>query len=257
MQYEIFLEVVFVQYAVIALCVMVFAAAMRGLRMNVFRLILGVCAGGGLGCAGLTAGRMWPFMPALLLVITVLFLAAVAFPFVSMRNYRKNAFAVFLSMFLVGGISVVLHHRVHILRDIVWFSGVLLFCAVLCAYLMKYLKARQCLIYPVTLFFDEEIKSVRALADSGNRIKDANGQTVCVLEQQLVPDDFTLEAEYLIRTLGAEEQGLKGGVIEKMIVHTREGNLVYKNVPLAIYQGRVSGAGKFEMILPSNYCIRE
>lgn len=258
MQYEIFLEVVYVHYSVIAFCVLFNAAAIRGIQLKLLRAVIASLCAGGVGCVGLVAcSLIHPFCAVISFLIAVLLLSAIAFPIVSIRNYRKNCLAVLVSMVLVGGVSIVLENRLHILKNVIFCAGVLLVVACLFAYGIRRIKTKRSLYYPVTLYFDGEVNSVMALADSGNRIKDAQGRAVCVLSQGLVPADFSIENVYAVRLLGTKEQQLKGGIVSKMVVHTREGNLEYESVPVAVFPGVVSATGKFEMILESNYCMRE
>lgn len=258
MQYEIFMEVVFLQYTVLTTCVLLTAAAFRGLRIWGYRLLFGALCGGILGCIGLVISiRLHSLVLCAFFVGMVFLLSAVAFPIISRKNYKKNSFAVLVSIFMVGGISIVMNQRLHILKHVFFFAFVMLAAALLTAYTVRKIKVKRCQIYPVTLYWNGEVKSVRALADSGNRIADAQGKSVCVCSQDILASDFSVATMYCIRTLGKETQQMKGGILEKMIVHTREGNFVYQNVPAAIYPGHVSASGEFEMILHTNYCIRE
>ena len=258
MQYEILMEVVFLQYTVLTACVLLTAAAFRGLRILGYRLLSGALCGGILGCIGLVISiRLHSMLLCVLFIGVVFLLSAVAFPIVSRQNYRKNNLAVLVSIFMVGGISIIMNRRLYILKHVFFFALVMIASAVLTAYAVRKIKVKRCQIYPVTLYWNGEVKSVRALADSGNRIADTQGRSVCVCSQDIFTSDFTGVTMYCIRTLGKETKEMKGGIVEKMIVHTREGNFVYQNVPAVIYPGHVSASGEFEMILHSNYCIRE
>lgn len=258
MQYEIYLDVIFLQYATISFAVLLIASAIRGIRIKFSRLLFATLFGAIAGCLSWMAGRSTGAVGAVVfLIVTVCLLSLIAFPIVSLRNYQKNCFGIFVSLFLLGGMSLFGKSRLHIMKNIMLFAVCVLGAALLFVYIVRCVKVRQCLYYPVSLYFEEEVRSVIALADSGNHIEDARGRAVCVLAQHLCPANFKEEAKFEVKTLGKEAQQMKGGMLRKMVVHTKEGNLVYEDVPIAFYQGDITSTGKFEMILQTNYCIRE
>lgn len=259
MRYEIYLDLILLRQLVLNCCVLFLAACMRGTRVNGKRILPAVLLA---GIVGLTVYLPIPIpyvMKSVLgIFLSLLLLSLIAYPVVSWENYGKNCAAIVFATFFLGGISTLALHRFRSLGGgfCCMFLPVLL--TPVCCLGISKIRRRMRMFYPVSLYFDSEtVVSTVALADTGNRLEDEDGNAVCILAGQVCPKHFTADKVIVYQVLGNRKSTMRGGVLEKMVIHTQEGIQTYEKIPVAIYPGEISSNGKYEMILQSNYCMRE
>ncbi len=133
-------------------------------------------------------------------------------------------------------------------------ASVLLVAAVLLvqAYHKKQEKKR---LYRVSIVEDGRQLDFQALFDTGNVLTDPyTGKPVSIVEEneELLCWLHTKPQKYRIipfRSIGKENGILEGTQVEELIICGREGQRVEKNAVIALYKGRLSGDGSFQMIL--------
>lgn len=110
-------------------------------------------------------------------------------------------------------------------------------------------------IYDVTLTENGEDIALRALFDTGNLLHDpVSGKPVSVMEETDEIRQWMTKypQKYRIipyQSVGNEHGILEGIVVERMMIQKEDGEVVKKEAVVALYKGRLSRDGTFQMIL--------
>lgn len=113
-------------------------------------------------------------------------------------------------------------------------------------------------IYEVTLKEQGEHVELRALFDTGNLLTDPiSGKPVSVIEEtETVRQWFEkYPQKYRVipyRSIGKEHGILEGIVVDELIIRKEEEQVVKKETVVALYKGKLSKDGTFQMILNHN-----
>ena len=259
MRYEIYLDVILFRQLVLNCCVLFLSACMRGMKVDRKRILPAVLSAGMIGTAVYLPLPIPYVVKSIMgIVLSLFLLSLIAYPAVSWENYCKNCAAIVFATFFLGGISTLAFHKFRNLGGefLCTFFPVLLTPA--CCFGISKIRRRMRMFYPVSLYFDSDtVVSTVALADTGNRLEDEDGNAVCILSQKACPKNFTADKVIVYQVLGNRKSTMRGGMLKKMVIHTQEGVQTYEKIPVAIYPGEISSDGKYEMILQSNYCMRE
>ena len=108
----------------------------------------------------------------------------------------------------------------------------------------------------IELTGDEEPITVFGLVDTGNGLKDpVSGKAVAVLEEEVWKKMTWAKREEKYRIIPFHSIGTSCGILEgyevnRIVVKTRTETRELKEVPVAIYKGRLSVKGEYRMILP-------
>ncbi len=259
MRYEIYLDVILLRQLVLNCCVLFLAACMRGIRVDGKRILPAALSAGIVGLTVYLPIPMLYVMKSILgIFLSLLLLSLIAYPFVSWENYGKNSVATVFATFFLGGISTLVFHKFRSFGGGFCYMFLPVLLTPICCLGICKIRRRMSVFYPVSLYFDSDtVVSTVALADTGNRLEDEEGNAVCILSQQACPKHFTADKVIVYQVIGNRKSTMKGGMLEKMVIHTQEGIQTYEKIPVAIYPGEISSNGKYEMILQSNYCMRE
>jgi hypothetical protein len=113
-------------------------------------------------------------------------------------------------------------------------------------------------IYTVVLMENGRSIEARALYDSGNLLTEpVSGKAVSIIEKSAILSDWmknTPEKFKIIpyKSIGEENGILEGIVIDKLIIQNDDKKVVEDKAVIALYDGKLSKDGKFEMILNHN-----
>lgn len=255
MQYVIYLDVIFLNQFVMNLCALFIANSIRSVYSHKIRMIVASLIAAGAGCLAIMVTSIpyivkYPYCAIFPQIILVL----VAYPRVGIINIIKNSMAVLFGCFLLGGISTCICRVFPFLQFRLYYLFVMILITLAVYQGIRCVRKKYKRFYPVTIYFSQEsVISVIALADTGNCLCDENGKGVCIINRGICPESFSTEQNFSFCALGTEEGNMRGGYIEKMIIHMQDENRVFEQVPIAIYSGQISKNGKCEMILQSNY----
>lgn len=259
MQYEIYLDIIIFNQFFLNVCILLLVSCMRGIRGNFLRIPVAALVSALCGCilfAPIPFGYL--LKSAISVMLSLLFLGGIGFPVQSFKNFAKNCLGILLATMLLGGISTFTYKRIPLMNNTFINLSVMSLLTVTACLIIQRIRRKNRSMYPVTLYFGaDSIISTIALADTGNRLSDETGKGICVISSQLCPPNFKTEKVIAFEVLGHATSSMKGGVLERMVIHTQEGKLVYEEVPVAVCPGSISRGGKFEMILQSNYYMRE
>lgn len=110
-------------------------------------------------------------------------------------------------------------------------------------------------IYEVTLIEEGENAVYRALFDTGNFLTDpVSGKPVSVVEETDMTKGWLEKypQKYKVipyQSVGREHGLLEGIVVDELIIQKEKEQVVRKGAVIALYKGRLSKDGKFQMIL--------
>ncbi|MDE7321500.1 MAG: sigma-E processing peptidase SpoIIGA [Lachnospiraceae bacterium] len=123
------------------------------------------------------------------------------------------------------------------------------------AFLVLYRRIAGQNIYDVTLTENGENIALRALFDTGNLLCDpVSGKPVSVMEETDEIRQWLAKypQKYRIipyQSVGNEHGILEGIVVDRMMIQKEEGQVVKKETIVALYKGKLSKDGTFQMIL--------
>lgn len=260
MRYEVYLDAVILIQFVMNYCVLRLTEALMRLKTSGLRVILASLIGAMGSCLLFLPIGMKGFLKFILVFVVFGFLmTGITFRVRGMRQYLCMLLAIASTTFLLGGIVQWLMSILG--SDIsmpVWIISVWLIYRLLQFGLKQY-RGQKSLFLPVTITLDGAGKdakqvSVIALKDTGNRLREeSTGKAVCIVEQGIA--DFEGGELYAVtyHTLGNENDEMKAQMIPQMVIHTKEGDVVAKDVMLALYPGKISKKGAYHMILHPEY----
>lgn len=111
------------------------------------------------------------------------------------------------------------------------------------------------------LVYGKELIEVTGLVDSGNRLYDpVSRKEVSVIEAGAVRNLMDLPPRGLFavscKSIGSEDKLLYGLTFDKLIIGDGSDKEVINNAKIAVYQGKLSKNGDFELLLHGSYLIR-
>ena len=137
----------------------------------------------------------------------------------------------------------------------VWFIVTVAIAGIVAFLVMYRNMANRKRIFDVTLTENGEDIAIRALFDTGNLLHDpVSGKPVSVMEETdeirqwmtKYPQKFRIIP---YQSVGNEHGVLEGIVVERMMIQQEEGEVVKKEAVVALYKGKLSRDGTFQMIL--------
>lgn len=264
MKYEIYLDSIFTIQFVTDYCVLMLTASLMKLKATRLRIIIAALAGAVGGCLILLPiGISGNLKYLLLFPLFAVLMTGIAFRVRGMQQYLSMMLCLLASSFILGGIA-------KWITGLKWIPDIteIRIVALISIYILLqagiYLYRRQkngaeSIFVPVTLTMSGEENgqntvSVIALRDTGNRLREnSTGKAVCILENSVMPIGEDHDYTVTYHTLGNDNDELKAQMIPKMIIHTKEGDVVSKDVMLAFYPGKISKRGAYHMILHPEY----
>lgn len=117
---------------------------------------------------------------------------------------------------------------------------------------------KQRCIYEVMLTENGEHVKLKALFDTGNLLTDPiSGKPVSVIEETEIVKQWIIKypQKYKMipyRSVGNEHGVLEGIVVDELVIQKEEEQVVKREAIVALYNGKLSGEGDFQMILNHN-----
>lgn len=110
-------------------------------------------------------------------------------------------------------------------------------------------------VYRVSIVEQGKQIEMNALFDTGNALREPfSGKPVSIVEKNMLEEIWDKEAaekyRYIpFRSIGKEHGMLNGLEVDEMIIHKGEKSVVLHQAVLALYEGKLSSDGSFQMIL--------
>ena len=249
--YEVYVDVYFIENVLLDMLVLLSVALLLGKKPVLWRLILASVLGGAGAVLILWAGLRY----GIVYILSVLFLdmAMCLLLFSDIRQMLVQVVYFHSLCFIytkIGSCMAALGFG-HFERTA---ASVLLVAAVIFvgAYKKRLEKKR---LYQVRIVEGGKQLHFQALFDTGNSLTDPyTGKPVSIVEEN---EDIlcwlhTKPQKYRVipfRSIGKDNGLLEGTQVDELIICGKDGQKVEKDAVLALYKGRLSGDGSFQMIL--------
>lgn len=249
--YEVYIDVYFIENVLLDMLVLLSAVLLLGKRPVIWRLFAGSMIGGAGAVLILWAG----FRYGLVYILSVLVLDTVMclLLFFDVRQIPMQVICFhslsFIYTKLGSCIAALGIGRFGKLAASALLVSMALFVS---AYKKRNEKKR---LYTVRIVEGEKQINFQALFDTGNVLKDPyTGKPVSIVEEseETLCWLHTKPQKYRIipfRSIGKEDGILEGTEVDELIICGKEGQKVEKDAVIALYKGRLSGDGSFQMIL--------
>lgn len=261
MEYEIYIDVLFLVDFFCSFLALSLAAGMLKRRFLFYRSVLAAVMGSLWSCF-VTVFPVFPVFVELGLTLLLIggLMAATAFPSGDLRTVLKAAGAVLLACVFMGGAMMTLKQFL-LLKDweAVFCLGAVWFGVRILTDTWLGEKARGQERYPVRLYYRGACKQFIALCDSGNRLREPVSQKpVSVISYGDCPG-FCDKVDYPVyipfRAVGTEAGLLAGMIFEKMEILKGEEWLEVERPIVAVAKEPLSAAGDFTMLLPEELIL--
>lgn len=260
MKYEVYLDTVFLIQFVMDYCVLMLTASVMRLITSRLRIIIAALAGAVGSCLLFIPIGINGYLKIIVVLVTFgLIMTGIAFRVRGKRQYLSMLLMILAALFLLGGaVQWLMSMFGSGVPTMLWVVFLLLIYILLQSGLYLYRKQKS-LFVPVTLTLSKENGttekiSVIALKDTGNRLREEHtGKGVCILEDGIFKTKDGPFYQVAYHTLGNEDAKMNAQVIPQMMIHTKEGDVVVKDVMLALYPGKISQRGSYHMILHPEY----
>lgn len=261
MEYEIYIDVLFLVDFLCSLLALSLTAKMLKRKLTAPRAAAAAAAGSFWSCLI----TVFPVLPVLLeLVFTVLFtgslMSVLAFPSRDLKSILKADVMLLVSCVAMGGSMMTLKQFLF-LKDweALFCLGAVYWAARILMNMWTTEKARGQERYQVKLFYRGETRVFSALCDSGNRLKEpVSKKPVSVISYEDCIGfcdnvEFPLYIPY--RAVGTENGLLTGMILEKMEIQNGEDRLEICRPIVAVSKVPLSVNGDFAMLLPEELLL--
>lgn len=179
--------------------------------------------------------------------------------------FRIMGFLYFFS-FVLGGFIIFLKGKMPVIGQyedslrvvlLLGFAGY----AVCAGGIARWKQNRNNYFCTVVIAGDEKPMEIRALIDTGNGLQEpVSHKPVAVLDEEVWKNlkRWMRPEKYKIipyHSIGKEKGLLEGYEVDEMIVKGSTGKKQFEKVIIAVFKGKVSGKGSYQMILPSQLSI--
>lgn len=170
----------------------------------------------------------------------------------------------FTYSFLLGGFILFLRNKVFFFKEkelSIWLILSIGYIGFrICIWgIRSYKKTAQSLFCEIEIAGDEEPITVLGLVDTGNGLKDpVSGKEAAVLEEEVWKKMTWAKREEKYKVIPFHSIGTKHGILEgyevnRIVVKTRSETRELREVPVAVYKGKLSVKGEYRMILPPSW----
>lgn len=251
MIYEVYIDVYFVENVLLDMLVLLSAALLLGKRPALWRLFLVSNLGGAGSVLLLWIG--FGYGAAYILSVLVLDMSMCLLLFSSARQlavqviyFHGICFAYTKIGSCIAALGITQFERLA--------ASALLVAAVLLLYsYRKRVEGKR--LYTVRIVENGKVLNFKALFDTGNSLKDPyTGKPVSIVEENADILGWLHEKpqKYRIipfKSIGRENGLLEGTEVDELIICGEDGQKVEKDAVIALYKGRLSGDGSFQVIL--------
>lgn len=256
--YEIYIDVFLVQNVLMDLQLLILTMLLLKEKINFLRLLAASLTGGTGAVMILVSGTGFGMIYILLILAldAVMILVCIQPPVKRRITFRKLAMGVIYLHGMVFAYGKLMEcagrlvgERMAQLTVTAVIAGIVLF-MLACRNLME---SRH--IYEVTLTEGEENAVYKALLDTGNFLTDpVSGKPVSVVEETDITKAWLEKypQKYKIipyQSVGKAHGVLEGIMVDELIIHKEREQVVKKGAVIALYRGRLSNDGAFQMIL--------
>lgn len=257
LHYTIYLDRLFAEYLLVYVLLMLLVGMLMHRKTSWKRLLLcgTLWSAAGIVCLFLPAGiRRWGC------VMTECLTGTLMFCFLYGRIHKRMAGGVMLVMLIVVMYLTGCFQASYRLEKLTGISGVRLIIAVLMTAVLGIwlLRQRGKTLYHVCFSYRGKEHELVALLDTGNDLREPiSGKAVCVVEESSILCNI-LEEKEGVYMIPYHAVGTDAGLIPAVKVHQVKimdsgGAYHCQEMLLAVYHGRLSAHGKYQMLLHLDY----
>lgn len=257
LHYTVYLDRLFAEYLVVYVLLMLLAGMFLHRKAAWKRLLLcgALWSLTGVACLFLPASvRRWGSITAECIVGTILFGILYG------RVHKRMAGGVVLALLVVVMYLTGCFQISYRLEKLTGVGGLRLFIGVmLTAFLMIWLfRQRGKTLYHVCFTYRGTVCEMTALLDTGNGLREPiSGKAVCVVEESSIPWNIREEKEglYMIpyHAVGTDAGLLPAVKVRQVEIADSGGTYRCQEMLLAVYHGKLSAHGKYQMLLHLDY----
>jgi len=249
--YEVYVDVYFVENMLLDMLVLLSVSLLIGKRPVIWRLLLSSALGG--AGAVLILWLRFSYGAAYILSVFVLDSIMCLLLFAAVRQIPVQIIYFHGLSFVYTKIGSCLE-ALGVTRFVRFAASVLLVAAVLlvCGYKKRLEKRR---LYAVRIVESGKAFEFKALFDTGNSLVDPyTGKPVSIVEEtddirSWIRDKPQKYRLIPFRSLGKENGLLEGTEVDELIICGKDGPKTKRGAVIALYKGKLSGDGSFQMIL--------
>jgi sigma-E processing peptidase SpoIIGA len=256
--YEVYIDVYFIKNVVMDMFVLTAAMLLLKCRVVIWRILTASVLGGLFAVAVLCLGVKYGLVYVLGVIVTDLTMSLISIGVKAPLKDRLDTIS--MCVIYIQGLSFACSKLGECLYR---FTGgeasgawaVFIMSAAVAAMLLYAHRAQKMMLYDVVIYQGGESISVKALYDSGNgAVEPLSGRPVSVLEENETLKRWIREYDYRFRaipykSIGNENGILEGMVVDELVILGRNKQAVVRQAVIALYDGKLSNNGRFQMIL--------
>jgi sigma-E processing peptidase SpoIIGA len=256
--YEIYIDIYFIENVLTDGVILVPVMLLLGEKIVIWRLALGALLGGAGAVFILLLQTGYPVSYMLMVLLSDCVMLAACMPGVirGKAAFRK----IVMGIIYLHGIAFAYSKLLGCIQRIAGENvSQIIVMAVISAAVTAMVIYHQIMerrpVYDVVLMENGENVEVRALLDTGNfLVEPLSGKPVSVVEEIETVKKWIREypQKYKVipyRSIGNEHGIMEGIVVDELIIHKKNEQVVKKETVVALYKGKLSKEGKFQMIL--------
>lgn len=264
LQGTVYLDSVFFLNLVMNFYLLLLVAKLSGKTATFQRSLAGSAVGAAIYCLLLVMPGTYTLKVLLGMIPAGMLTVKIACQTKGLKETAYTAGYLFVFSFFLGGFILFLKYQFpgffQKTSSLVWLPAAGLLGYLVSCLMMKLLSGRkQELFCYVNLKGDKGTHQVRALVDTGNGLKEPlSARPVAILDAPewkeltglMKPERYKVIPYH---SIGCDHGVLEGYEVEEIEIISRAQRRQLKKVIIAVSQGRVSGKGAYQMILPSEF----
>lgn len=225
------------------------------------RLILGAAFGAGMACVCIILTNVPGFMRIVIAYGFVgIVMLKICFKIKEFRKLYSATLYLYFFTILYGGFFGWLKSQIPFFRKngltlLSLVSSGYFFCLFLLFSMKKIKENRSENLYHTTIYIDQEQIQVKALLDTGNSLMEPiSKKPVSIIEKSVVEKYLESLRQNGFRAIPFHSIGKAHGILDgfevtQIIITKEDRNIVINKGIIGVYEGKLSGSGKYQMIL--------
>jgi len=256
--YEVYIDVYFIENMILDVQVLALVLLLLKERIVLWRLVMAAVTGGAGAVAVLLSGTGYGLVYIIMVFVLDFFMLCVAIP-------RQKGWEAYMRKSIMG---IIYFHGMAFAHGKLTECAVRLgmgktarlvvsvTVAVIVLFMVVYHKVKEeKRVYDVVLVHNGNNMELKALFDTGNLLTEPiSGKPVSVLEETAALKEWLAQSpqKYKVipyQSIGNEHGVLEGMYVDELIIQINDEQLIKKDAIIALYKGRLSKDGSFQMIL--------
>lgn len=256
--YVLYLDVYFLENVLLNQILLVFTLILMGRRVRFIRLLIASLTGGALALVPMLLQLGFSLGYILFILAVGLFVIVLAAGWENRQELLAGTLYFYVLSFagnrLYGGLERLMGTR----YALCGIAAVAVMGMLICCLQSRSRHKSRRMVYPVEIMQDGKRISLQALLDTGNVLcEPINGRPVSIIEKVLYDEAYhdILPQHCLVipyHSIGRRHGLLCGTQIEELVVWRGKEPHIHQNAVIALYEGKLSPNGSYQMILHSS-----